>query len=731
MGFSAVPPRLVPQRKGVVKMAKNSKLPGSLKAWRIVSSEPDGSFIVSKKGTDGKKAVLKIYELFHGESYTSENRDFAQNEADFIKNLSKNESFSNYLDVAVSDNSSEKKLSVYVITEQLTPLSEYYRDSQPDDREIVDFGIQIGETLEKLEENKIFHGNINPDNIYVTPDNKFKLGGFCDFENDPDNYDYAAPEIPNNKPADFTTDLYSLGLVLYSLSNNGKLPFEGNGVSRSEAVKKRLSGAAVSAPENGNQKLKSVIMIACQPENKNRWKNAGNIKNAFNSIMDELPAPTAQNTNVIVPEGTDFYGNVFDEYEYDESSAEENSTENEQNTEESVTPEENEGAGEAEDTASQDSTDETETENTPEENGESESDENDNDNASDEPDEKVFDDYTTKGKITYINQGKNDYGDFFEEEKPDAGKDKSKDEDKQKTTAFVPIKSNEDNLDVDSESEFDYSDPDEKKKSKKGLIAAIIGLIAVLLALGGVTFCAFNGMFDGLFKGSDKPQETTAPQTTTAEVKATTAAPTTAAPTTAEPTTEIEETTSAEIDKFVTPVVGYYYDYAKELLENEGFVVQMGSYEYSTKYEAGKVIAQYPSEVTIATTGSVVTLDVSAGLIDEPTNALDTESEQSSQNESSDDSPAPISEYKGNNSYMSKSEVEAMSDSELNLALNEIYARRGRIFTTPSLSEYFNSQSWYTPKYSAAEFDRNVVFNDYEQKNLQLMINEQQKRGIR
>lgn len=72
-----------------------------------------------------------------------------------------------------------------------------------------------------------------------------------------------------------------------------------------------------------------------------------------------------------------------------------------------------------------------------------------------------------------------------------------------------------------------------------------------------------------------------------------------------------------------------------------------------------------------------------------------------------------------------------MSDSELNLALNEIYARRGRIFTTPSLSEYFNSQSWYTPKYSAAEFDRNVVFNDYEQKNLQLMINEQQKRGIR
>ena len=30
-----------------------------------------------------------------------------------------------------------------------------------------------------------------------------------------------------------------------------------------------------------------------------------------------------------------------------------------------------------------------------------------------------------------------------------------------------------------------------------------------------------------------------------------------------------------------------------------------------------------------------------------------------------------------------------------------------------------------------AEFDKNVTFNDYEQKNLQLMINEQKKRGLR
>ena len=81
--------------------------------------------------------------------------------------------------------------------------------------------------------------------------------------------------------------------------------------------------------------------------------------------------------------------------------------------------------------------------------------------------------------------------------------------------------------------------------------------------------------------------------------------------------------------------------------------------------------------------------------------------------------------------YLSKSDVSALSDNNLTLALNEIYARRGRIFKDSALSSYFNSKSWYTPKYTQEEFDKNVTFNDYEQKNLQLMINEQKSRGIR
>ena len=72
-----------------------------------------------------------------------------------------------------------------------------------------------------------------------------------------------------------------------------------------------------------------------------------------------------------------------------------------------------------------------------------------------------------------------------------------------------------------------------------------------------------------------------------------------------------------------------------------------------------------------------------------------------------------------------------MSRDELNFTLNEIYARHGRIFKSARLDAYFRSQSWYTPKYTEEEFSKYVVFNDYERKNANALLNEQKKRGYR
>ena len=88
-----------------------------------------------------------------------------------------------------------------------------------------------------------------------------------------------------------------------------------------------------------------------------------------------------------------------------------------------------------------------------------------------------------------------------------------------------------------------------------------------------------------------------------------------------------------------------------------------------------------------------------------------------------------FSSCKSNTSYLSKSEVKAMSDDELQLTLNEIYARRGYIFSSAKYDAYFRSQSWYTPTLSPSEFSSKIAWNQYEQANITLLTNERSSRS--
>ena len=65
-------------------------------------------------------------------------------------------------------------------------------------------------------------------------------------------------------------------------------------------------------------------------------------------------------------------------------------------------------------------------------------------------------------------------------------------------------------------------------------------------------------------------------------------------------------------------------------------------------------------------------------------------------------------------------ELSNLSQDELRLAINEIYARHGRIFDAADLQNYFNSKSWYNGTVSADDFSESV-FNTYEKSNVDLL----------
>lgn len=76
-------------------------------------------------------------------------------------------------------------------------------------------------------------------------------------------------------------------------------------------------------------------------------------------------------------------------------------------------------------------------------------------------------------------------------------------------------------------------------------------------------------------------------------------------------------------------------------------------------------------------------------------------------------------------------ELAAMSDWELYIARNEIFARHGRTFQKEDLQGYFDGQEWYEPRYSPDEFDAMVdtLLNDTERANASTILSIEQERG--
>ncbi len=806
-------------------MAKTIKLPADLRDWKVTS------FVGEDNGCEVYKVLRKIDKntaqnailrhAFVGKSnYTDEHAEYFTEEADFIESVKDLDGVSNYLDVYVQDNQNKENCDLYIFTEELTSLEELMKTKTFTESEVVDFGIQMSEMLEALEAKNIFHGNISPKNIFVTADGRYKIGGFTDFEGKITDTSFVAPEVYKQENVDYTTDIYSVGIIMYAMCNGGKIPFESDSCDRKNACEERFSGKAVTAPSDGDEKLKSVIVIACQPNNTNRWKNAGNIKNALTSIKTEIgtssPVP---NPDVVVPENTDFDGNVFEEYDYDEfedteptepqdnfddkdevqtvedavldnefkggeqlgiaevladegslpadsnapvdadevseSDADENggfevvdvtdAVDEPENSEVKIDEVPEEKQPEFEDISSVSSEDDKKEQTVTDKKAEEFENISSNSEAAPEvlppvTSVEVFDDYSGADhkNVLTSNESSKDYGDFFEDEPSVKGTDNKADD-----TKKIEEKNDfDDNSFEDDDNEFGYTDEEDNKenvKKKKNKFVIILCAVVIAAALGFIGFCVYNG----LSNSSADNKTTTAETTISAEV--TTQTPSTAKPTTVPATTE-QVTTSSSYNN-VVPVVGYGYSYGKKLLEQAGFTVEISDYEYSYDYPEGYIISQTPEGDTSASTGTVVKLVISSGQIQRETEAPATQAQQSSnsQNNSSGNSNSQSSNAQSSSntntnnnggfifpnsdsSYLSNAQVSALSDNDLQLAINEIYARRGRIFKDASLNAYYNSQSWYEGKYTAEEFEKNVKFNNYEQKNLQLLINERRSR---
>ena len=188
---------------------------------------------------------------------------------------------------------------ILIRMELLTPFNTYISDKKLTEEEAIRIGIDIASALELCEQRNVIHRDVKPENIFVSSFGSFKLGDFGVARgievlsgglSQKGSLNYMAPEMEHGEEYDSTVDIYSLGIVLYKLLNNNRLPFLDtdrkllNPEERAIAAKRRLAGEALPPPSKASGPMAEVILKACAPNPADRFQNASQMKAALTAI---------------------------------------------------------------------------------------------------------------------------------------------------------------------------------------------------------------------------------------------------------------------------------------------------------------------------------------------------------------------------------------------------------------------------------------------------------------
>ncbi|MBQ6513409.1 MAG: protein kinase [Clostridia bacterium] len=191
-----------------------------------------------------------------------------------------------YEDHAIIPKPSGIGYDLFLRMELLTPLTEKLKQGlEPDD--VVTIGKDIATALSILEDHRLIHRDIKPQNIFMNDMGVYKLGDYGTARglsadavamSRKGTFNYMSPEIYNGQEADIRADIYSLGIVMYRLLNGSRLPFlptEGTVTSRDNdsAGVRRLSGEQLPAPKNADGELTRIVLKACAYDPNDRYRS--------------------------------------------------------------------------------------------------------------------------------------------------------------------------------------------------------------------------------------------------------------------------------------------------------------------------------------------------------------------------------------------------------------------------------------------------------------------------
>lgn len=161
-------------------------------------------------------------------------KSILENEVRLMNMLKGNTNIVSCEDVEIRQYPDGMGYCVFIRMELLSSIASETAKKEMSLTDIVKLGLDMCNALELCEKRGIIHRDIKPDNIFINDNGDYKLGDFgvarqleksSTFMSRRGNQAYMAPEVYKGERYGEKADIYSLGLVLYRLLNNSRMPF--------------------------------------------------------------------------------------------------------------------------------------------------------------------------------------------------------------------------------------------------------------------------------------------------------------------------------------------------------------------------------------------------------------------------------------------------------------------------------------------------------------------------
>ena len=207
--------------------------------------------------------------------------------------------------------------SYYIVMEYLrgTDLKSGIRKHGAlDSRKVAQIGSQIAQALSVAHRHDIIHRDIKPQNIMVQPDGNIKVMdfGIARAKNSSLTTDnsvlgtahYVSPEQSTGKPLGPTTDIYSLGIVMYEAAT-GRVPFAGDDAI---SVAMKQVNEAPQPPSlinpNVDPALEAIILRCMEKNPADRYQSADELARALRDFIAgraTIPSSTTVSPRIVTP----------------------------------------------------------------------------------------------------------------------------------------------------------------------------------------------------------------------------------------------------------------------------------------------------------------------------------------------------------------------------------------------------------------------------------------------